>query len=532
MKVIKKSVVIVTFIFFVLLIIGASFAYFGAFTNNVSNKVAINTITEEAKNSIFYSENANVLLEVLPNQMIQGTNNTFKIANNTTADINVTLISENGATVLTTCTYDVYFKYTGDTFYGAGSASQVVDNEFTYVVEGSSGVTPVKTGEQDFDDFVSSKTTPVKVASGSISAMSETVTQNIKVDVNFYNMPNVNQSSLASKNFAGQFYVDNVDCGSFVPGYLTILNNNGGISNIESKPAPDLTTIAYNDEGMYATLDNLGMSYYFRGSLNDNWVKFGQENGSDIWWRIIRINGDGSIRMIYTGTTAPTESTQYSMTGDGAKISVNNVNTFAYNNASSNTSFTYMGFQYTLDDEHGYGKCTIAGTETCTVNGKTIYNSNAKQVLEKWWDTTNLGTLFLNGEIGDTIFCNDRINNGTNRMEMASFICQNLGDRFTVETNNGNGALLYPVGLITLDEIKTAGLIKFASARTYLAIGNQSFWTMTAAHIYSNSRNYYCCNFGHSPVTSAMGLRPVISLASNVKLTGSGLYNDPYIVQE
>ena len=42
--------------------------------------------------------------------------------------------------------------------------------------------------------------------------------------------------------------------------------------------------------------DDYGMSYYFRGNVENNWVKF-----AGFYWRIIRVNGDGSIRMIYAG---------------------------------------------------------------------------------------------------------------------------------------------------------------------------------------------------------------------------------------
>ena len=42
--------------------------------------------------------------------------------------------------------------------------------------------------------------------------------------------------------------------------------------------------------------DDYGSSYYYRGNVENNWVKFG-----GYYWRILRINGDGGIRMIYAG---------------------------------------------------------------------------------------------------------------------------------------------------------------------------------------------------------------------------------------
>ena len=83
---------------------------------------------------------------------------------------------------------------------------------------------------------------------------------------------------------------------------------------------------------MYAKEDDYtattGMkSYYYRGAVDNNWVKFGKDStGKDIYWRIIRINGDGSIRMIYSGTTDPknessvTGSNGVYMTGTGTQL--------------------------------------------------------------------------------------------------------------------------------------------------------------------------------------------------------------------
>ena len=45
--------------------------------------------------------------------------------------------------------------------------------------------------------------------------------------------------------------------------------------------------------------DDLGITYYFRGNVENNYVKF-----ANYYWRIIRINGDGTIRIVYAGTAA------------------------------------------------------------------------------------------------------------------------------------------------------------------------------------------------------------------------------------
>ena len=45
--------------------------------------------------------------------------------------------------------------------------------------------------------------------------------------------------------------------------------------------------------------DAYGTSYYYRGNVTNNYVKF-----ADKYWRIVRINGDGTVRVIYDGTSA------------------------------------------------------------------------------------------------------------------------------------------------------------------------------------------------------------------------------------
>ncbi len=78
----------------------------------------------------------------------------------------------------------------------------------------------------------------------------------------------------------------------------------------------------YKNEDDY-TINNSNYTYYYRGNVDNNWVKFG-----DYLWRVIRINGDGTIRMIYSGLeSAPNH------TGNNAQIG-----TTAYSRAKSFTN--------------------------------------------------------------------------------------------------------------------------------------------------------------------------------------------------
>ena len=356
-------------------------------------------------------------------------------------------------------------------------------------------------------------------------------------------------------------------------GYEKILLDNGnGATTVDAAKAyiegrttsttPNFSSAATTNEGMYAADDNYtattGMkSYYYRGAVDNNWVKFGKEGDKDIYWRIIRINGDGSIRMIYSGTTAPTESTKVVMTGTGTQITVDNTNTFKFN--SSVNKAEYVGYQYIEGLQHGYGKCD--GTNpSCTVNGNTVYNSAIKQAIDKWYAGTTLKDNELVSQ--NQIFCNDRSattsSSGTPGEISGSMsasttyyygayvrlvtnnspklTCPTASDKFTVNTSNGNGALDYPVGLITADEVAMAGGVWNTSNSSYYLYTNQYYWSGSpnffissgtyAAEFYVNSSG----NLSNYFVSYAYGARPVVSLSSKAKLSGSGTYNDVYTV--
>ncbi len=69
-------------------------------------------------------------------------------------------------------------------------------------------------------------------------------------------------------------------------------------SNIVGKGTSDFSKTATTDEGLFATEDDDGTSYYYRGAVKNNYVSF-----AGFMWRIIRQNGDGSVRLIYSGKT-------------------------------------------------------------------------------------------------------------------------------------------------------------------------------------------------------------------------------------
>ena len=321
-------------------------------------------------------------------------------------------------------------------------------------------------------------------------------------------------------------------------GWKTILAN-----NTVHETTPDFSKVATTNEGLFKARDDLGDSYYFRGAVDNNWVKFGKDSsGKDIYWRIIRINGDGSIRMIYTGTTAPTESTKVVMTGTGTDIGTSTFN-------SSRDKAEYVGYMYTDGQQHGNSE-----------------SSEIKNTIDNWYAGTTLETdSTTKNLVADQIFCNDRSPSSTQTDAWTSagaayyygaygrltqttkspiLTCSTASDKFTVNTSNGNGALTYPVGLITADEAVMAGG-NAGSGMTGYGLQNSSYYlyTGTGQRYCTGSPsdfNFFDSNVGNiyyvdSAVTSInlegdCFYRPVISLTADVKLIGDGTYTNPYRV--
>jgi hypothetical protein len=280
---------------------------------------------------------------------------------------------------------------------------------------------------------------------------------------------------------------------------------------------------------MYAATDDYGTSYYFRGAVDNNWVKF-----NNMYWRIVRINGDGSIKLIYSGTTAPTDATKVVMTGTGTQI--NGTATYAFNTTYNDNM--YVGYKYASGNVHGL-----------------TTDSTMKKAIDAWYNT-NMTT--QTAKLADIAYCNDRSNftdetgktpgggTGTTTTYYGAYVrnytnktpsltCPNKTDAFTVaDATNGNASLKYPVSLLMADEAAMAGSVYNTGNNNYYLYTNSNYWLLSPS---SNSSSiafvWYLSSSGllysYTSDTS-FGARPVVSLKSDISVTGTGLWNDPYIV--
>ena len=548
------------------IVITASFAYFGSFNVNLNNNVAVNVNSVSPGDATFTSNATQLNLQVPAANMSQtaADNETPAAENTATLTVNLT----GAANLLTTCTYDIVYEYDANSnVYGVSPTTKNSDKEITLQVSGVNGTNNFA-AEKNFDSTTISSykngNVYTLVSGATISSNGTLTNQNINIIGKYYNLT-ISQSSLEGRSFTGKIYVTNHKCETIEPAYITLLNAYGGKNVIEDKGEPDFSTVSTENGEMYAAADDLGTSYYFRGAVNNNWLKFGKDSSNkDIYWRIIRINGDNTIRMIYSGTTVPntdssvTESNGVYMTENDTQIGTATFNSY-------NEQAEYVGYQYIEGQQHGYGKCN-GSNASCTVNGNIVYNSDIKQEIENWYAGTTLETDAATKALvsQDQIFCNDRtastsdvdysttnystlINwNSTgvtyyygahgrfyyNRTPILT--CPTDSDKFTVNTSDGNGALTYPVGLITADEVAMAGGVDENQNYNYYLYTYQSYWMGSPYTFSSNKADVYLnessAMFSADKVDIDYGIRPVISLSASVVLSGNGTYSNPYTV--
>lgn len=294
-----------------------------------------------------------------------------------------------------------------------------------------------------------------------------------------------------------------------------------------SRETPDFTKTSIDDKtnGIYSAKDDLGTSYYFRGNVTNNYVKFANK-----YWRIIRINGDGTIRMIYAGTSAHANGYNDSSANDMS------IGTSAFN--SSYNDNTYVGYMFGTK-----GASTYANTHSNTTN------STIKTRLDSWYDT-NIVNTGNEKYIADAIYCNDRsVSSGTGigttnttyaaktrrNNGQPTLKCANNNDKFTKSTTIGNGKLTKMIGLITSDEVIYAGGKSGTYNQEYYLYSGVWYWTM-APYSYASGSAYVDDvssegNLYNGYVNNTYGgVRPVVSLKSDAISGGSGTAASPFLV--
>ena len=284
--------------------------------------------------------------------------------------------------------------------------------------------------------------------------------------------------------------------------------------------------------------------YYFAGNAKNNWVKF-----AGYYWKIVRTNEDGSIRLLYHGTSH--DSTE------------SYIGKSSFNSLANNPM--YVGYMY--------------GTSGTLASNRTNENDSIiKGVIDTWY-SNNLSsyTKYLSKE---AVYCNDReIGSGTynlgsdmftfasrSRLEnkTPTYNCTNIKDAFS--GSNSEAKLTYPIGLMTADELNFAGGVFWVNnanvwyfrnskegkletspeigvdtESSYSSTGSVQWHTMSPGDYgYNGSAFMFRVNgsggigdYSNRDLSNSFAVRPVISLKGNlVWKNGNGSSASPYEVED
>ena len=330
----------------------------------------------------------------------------------------------------------------------------------------------------------------------------------------------------------------------------------------------DFSTVLSTDntKTLYTGTEEGKNVYYFAGNAQDNWVKFGKHKndviryrgynysnfyeyltedectnsvsynqnctpykyasaGDDIYWRIIRTNSDGSIRLLYHGTSTATTTAFMGYS--------------SYNSSGQNSM--YIGYMY--------------GTTGSLANNRTNENSSTiKTFIDNWY--ANNMTSYTKYLSTTAVYCNDReVGSGTYSATGASFNyaaytrlrtnktptydCTETSDAFSV--NNTSAKLTYPIALMTADEISYAGGRDIEIAPMWYSTNSllesstgSTYWWLLSPYDWSDGAGVFIVDGSHGILSdgsakSTYGVRPVVSLKSCVKINGGdGSASNPY----
>ena len=428
----------------------------------------------------------------------------------------------------------------------------------------------------------------ILLAKNKYLSKSDTIGNTYKLKIWLSYDKSTNQNDLLNSNITTHIYASGNN-GNTCPGsvdtviiptlYEQILADN---SAIKTRTDFNTTFTETNTGTLYKATEQIGTNpvknvYYFAGDAKNNWVKFGKyqndfsryrgyysttdtsykdystmdectsasiynkncteykyaNTGDDIYWRIIRTNHDGSVRLLYAGTSPDTTS------GYIGKSAFNTI----YNDP------IYVGYKY--------------GTTGSLENNRLNTNDSTMKTYIDNWYKNNL-TAYTKYLSNDAVYCNDRnLKSGetySNSFDYASweriytnkqptYNCTNMSDAFSV--NNTSAKLDYPVGLMTIDELSYAGGAYKAKLTTPYAwyytnengksiTGSEDSWSLSPSFWNSASSGDWHWGGSSEPgylsynsADLAYAVRPAISLKSCTKwASGDGSSSNPYTIQE
>ena len=333
-----------------------------------------------------------------------------------------------------------------------------------------------------------------------------------------------------NKDFKGKVVVNATAISTIVDKIVAQLDTTGKCPTINSDSTVNVTGPESENSLLCSAPDNYGTSYYYRGNVQNNYVRF-----ANFYWRIVRINGDNSIRLIYDGTSAHE---------NGEESEDRIIGYSAFNEKFDDNA--YVGYMYGTPDSSTYEETHA------NINDSTI-----KKYIDNWYEN-NLKDTKYEEYIADNLFCNDKRLSSSDtglgiKKNRTIYVwlrapwdkdgdknyldlrCYQKIDSYSRDVINGNGTLKYPIALINYDEMVLSGGFNEENSKYYMFSGNE-IWSMTlnyfngnAARLRSVFSNGNLNN--NTSVDNIYGVKTVINLKPNSLKSGDGTINNPYNVE-
>ena len=542
MKKIDLGVVVTTLI---IVTISCSLAFFAA--RVIGNPKDINLVAKNV--AITFTDTSSIASDVIS----PGWNNvkTFTITNNSKEDFS----------------YNITLKGLVNTFESINTLQYKITSDNGYNMD-------------NYLNVIKTETSKDVVLAYNITIPKNTI-QSYQVEFNYVSTEE-DQSADMGKKLGGTLAIEESTGKPEI--YDKLLADN---PTIKTRTDFSTTFTETNVNTLYKAKENNTDVYYFAGDARNNWVKFGtwqedksivvgylddvsngniakefnnisecnsdgkygnceeiviSKKGDPMYWRVIRTNEDGSIRLLYSGTSPETQ------TGF--------IGTSAINNEQV-VDPLYLGYMY--------------GTSGSLENNRTNENSSTLKTYIDTWYKSNLVnyTKYLSTT---AVYCNDRTLSvsypnyvigewmgfaGFDRLETnkaPSYNCAKTEDKFTTDSSVGNGKLTYPIALMTADEVAYAGGVFYTESKypfywVYNNADNISitnsiiWWTMTpnsgSPNLSTGGGSWFGVNttkpgrIGNPGRIDPLAVRPVISLkADMVYKSGDGSAEAPYEIEE
>ena len=309
--------------------------------------------------------------------------------------------------------------------------------------------------------------------------------------------------------------------------------NDTGLKNVETQTECETYSLCSLEGYGLRLVENSSICGNINGTILTEKATWNGTSTKDIYWRIIRTNADGSIKLLYAGTSPDTTSGYIGMS--------------AFNSTYNDPM--YVGYKY--------------GTTGSLENNRLNTNDSTIKTYVDNWYKNNL-TDYTKYLSNDAVYCNDRnLASGqtystTNNVEFASseridtnkqptYNCANMSDAFSV--NNASAKLDYPVGLMTIDELSYAGgeggitldapyAWYYTNANGESSYGSAAFWALSPLSWSDSSSSVWAVDGSADPgrlddsvVRGSCAVRPSVSLSScNLISRGDGSPENPYVV--